>query len=81
MVERVRCFNEAETRILGYEEPLIAYKHAAALQIAVRVDKGEITGAEAEAETKMMMAQLQMQAAAPGLQTTCTRQSVFSSCW
>ncbi len=61
--ERTRCANEAENRIEGRETPQMAYKHAAALQIAVRQDKGEITKDEAEAEYQMMLARLKMQAA------------------
>jgi len=61
--ERMRCANEAENRIEGRETPLMAYKHAAALQIAAREDKGEITHDQAEAEFQMMMARLKMQVA------------------
>lgn len=59
-VERTRCANEADNRIFGGETPLMAYKHAEALRIAVRIDKGEITPQEGEAEFQKAMAQLKM---------------------
>jgi hypothetical protein len=60
---RAQCFNEADRRAFG-ENPLLAMKYATRLQLAVKIDKGELSEDEAQAQFAAAMAQLQMQAAA-----------------
>jgi hypothetical protein len=60
---RAQCFNEADRRVFG-ENPLLAVKYATRLQLAVKIDKGELSEQEAQAQFAAAMAQLQMQAAA-----------------
>jgi hypothetical protein len=59
---RAQCF-KADRRVFG-ENPLLAIKYATRLQLAVKIDKGELSEQEAQAQFAAAMAQLQMQAAA-----------------
>jgi hypothetical protein len=70
-VAKVQCGIAADNRIYGGETPLMAWKHAEMLKIALRVDKGQITkeeaqveGAQIDAEVKLKAQQLDMQQAA-----------------